>query len=130
MLHILYTVHLALRHRRMLPSAPWVTLSGALLVGLTLGCGSAVRPSPADMPEPSPSRPLAGATVTSDDFDRSPTQSIERTLQGRVSGVTIVSTPDGGIALRIRGATTINGNTEPLFVIDGLPVQADRKSVV
>jgi len=36
----------------------------------------------------------------------------------------ITRTPDGGIAVRIRGATTINGSTEPLYVIDGLPIQA------
>jgi TonB-dependent SusC/RagA subfamily outer membrane receptor len=40
-----------------------------------------------------------------------------------VSGVTVTRTPDGGISVRIRGQSTINGNTEPLYVIDGLPIQ-------
>jgi TonB-dependent SusC/RagA subfamily outer membrane receptor len=75
------------------------------------------------MPDPSPTRPLVGTTVTSDDLDRSPGQSIERTLQARVAGVMITRTPDGGISVRIRGATTINGSTEPLYVIDGLPIE-------
>lgn len=75
------------------------------------------------MPDPSPTRPLVGTTVTGDDLDRSPGQPMERILQNKVAGVVITQTPDGGISVRIRGATTINGNTEPLYVIDGLPIQ-------
>jgi TonB-dependent SusC/RagA subfamily outer membrane receptor len=66
---------------------------------------------------------LTGTTVTSEDFDRATSQTIEQTLQARVPGVMITRTADGGIALRIRGATSINGNTEPLYVIDGQPIQ-------
>lgn len=75
------------------------------------------------MPDPSPSRPLAGTTVTAEDLDRSPVQPVERTLQAQVPGVMITQTPDGWLSVRIRGATTINGSTEPLYVIDGLPIQ-------
>jgi TonB-dependent SusC/RagA subfamily outer membrane receptor len=75
------------------------------------------------MPDPSPSRPLAGTTVTAEDLDRSPGQPIERVLQNHVAGVMITQTPDGWLSVRIRGATTINGSTEPLYVIDGLPIQ-------
>jgi TonB-dependent SusC/RagA subfamily outer membrane receptor len=32
-------------------------------------------------------------------------------------------TPDGGIAIRIRGQHTLNGSTEPLYIIDGLPIE-------
>jgi TonB-dependent SusC/RagA subfamily outer membrane receptor len=42
----------------------------------------------------------------------------------RVPGVWITRTEDGGIAVRIRGATTITGNNEPLYVIDGVAVQS------
>jgi TonB-dependent SusC/RagA subfamily outer membrane receptor len=108
----------------MVSLTPHVALSRALLIGLTFGCVSGnVRPPESDMPDPSLTRPLVGTTVTSDDLDRSPVQSIERTLQARVAGVMITRTPDGGISVRIRGATTINGSTEPLYVIDGLPIQ-------
>jgi TonB-dependent SusC/RagA subfamily outer membrane receptor len=103
-------------------SAPRFAIPGVLLVGLTLGCGS-VKPPVNDMPDPSAHRPLAGATVTSEDMDKNPTQTIEQTLQARVPGVMITRTPDGWLSVRIRGATTINGSTEPLYVIDGLPIQ-------
>jgi len=40
-----------------------------------------------------------------------------------VAGVTVTRTADGGISVRIRGQSSFYGNTEPLFVIDGLPIQ-------
>jgi TonB-dependent starch-binding outer membrane protein SusC len=106
----------------MVSLTPRVTLSGVLL-GLTFGCIGNVRPPVNDMPDPSPHRGLAGTTVTSEDIDASHVQPIEQALQARVPGVVITRTPDGGISVRIRGATTINGSTEPLFVIDGLPIE-------
>jgi TonB-dependent SusC/RagA subfamily outer membrane receptor len=108
----------------MVSNTPRVSLFGVLLVGLTVGCIGNTRPPVNDMPDPSPTRALAGTTVTSDDLDQNPTQSIERALQGHVAGVIITQNGEGGISVRIRGQTTINGNTEPLFVIDGLPIQA------
>jgi TonB-dependent starch-binding outer membrane protein SusC len=108
----------------MVSQTPRVALSGVLLAGLTFGCVSGnVRPPVNDMPDPSPTRALVGTTVASEDLDRTPSQGIEQTLQARVPGVMITRTPDGGISVRIRGATTINGSTEPLFVIDGLPIE-------
>ena len=108
----------------MVSRTPHATLSGVLLIGLTLGCIGRVKPPVNDMPDPSQTRPLSGTTVTSDDIARSPDMPIERILQSRVPGVLITRTPDGWLSVRIRGATTINGATEPLFIIDGLPIQA------
>ena len=108
----------------MVSLTPRVTLSGVLLVGLTLGCIGNVRPPVNDMPDPSPTRALAGTTITSEDLDQNPSQSIERALQGHIAGVVVTQNAEGGISVRIRGQTTINGNTEPLFIIDGLPIEA------
>lgn len=125
MLLLYVQLFLALRHRHMASLTPRVALSGALLIGLTLGCTTGVvRPSPADMPDPSQTRPLTGTTVTSDDMDQSPNQPIERVLQAKVPGVMVTRTPSGWLSVRIRGATTINGSTEPLYIIDGVPIQA------
>jgi TonB-dependent SusC/RagA subfamily outer membrane receptor len=108
----------------MVSLTPHATLSVVLLVGLNLGCIGRVKPPVNDMPDPSQTRPLSGTTVTSDDIARTPEMPIERILQARVPGVLITRTPDGWLSVRIRGATTINGATEPLFIIDGLPIQA------
>jgi len=108
----------------MVSLTPRVSLFGVLLVGLSVGCIGNVKPPVNDMPDPSPTRALAGTTVTSDDLDQNPSQPLEKVLQAHVAGVMITQNAEGGISVRIRGQTTINGNTEPLFIIDGLPIEA------
>jgi TonB-dependent SusC/RagA subfamily outer membrane receptor len=76
------------------------------------------------MPDPSPTRALTGTVVTSDDLDQNPSQPIEKVLQGHIAGVMITQNAEGGISVRIRGQTTLNGGTEPLFIIDGMAIEA------
>ena len=49
-------------------------------------------------------------------------QPIEEALAGRFPGVEVNRTPDGGIAVRIRGGSSILGSNEPLYVIDGVEI--------
>jgi TonB-dependent SusC/RagA subfamily outer membrane receptor len=44
---------------------------------------------------------------------------VEELLAGRVAGVHVLPAPGGGFLIRIRGAN----NPEPLYVIDGMPVE-------
>jgi TonB-dependent SusC/RagA subfamily outer membrane receptor len=101
-----------------------VLLSCAIVAGLTPGCRSSNTPLPPEHPAPSgsPSLPLANTTVSGEDLDRAGNDPIEKTLAAKVPGVMITRTPDGGIAVRIRGNASINGNSEPLYVIDGLAI--------
>ena len=46
----------------------------------------------------------------------------EELLAGRFPGVEVYRAP-GGIAVRIRGATTVYGSNEPLYVVDGMPIE-------
>ncbi|MBA4070328.1 MAG: SusC/RagA family TonB-linked outer membrane protein [Gemmatimonas sp.] len=48
----------------------------------------------------------------------------EQLIQGKVAGVQVVTSnePGAGIAMRIRGGTSINASNEPLFVVDGVPL--------
>jgi TonB-dependent starch-binding outer membrane protein SusC len=51
--------------------------------------------------------------------------SIDQMLQGRAAGVQITqasSEPGGGSRIRIRGATSLTAGNEPLYVIDGMPI--------
>lgn len=100
-----------------------VPMFGCLLAGLICGCASGSGPAPGTG-NLAPSQFEAGSIVTSDDLDRSGPESIETMLQGHVAGVSVTRTPDGGLAVKVRGTSTIMGNTEPLYVIDGLPIQA------
>jgi TonB-dependent SusC/RagA subfamily outer membrane receptor len=47
---------------------------------------------------------------------------MEELLIGRLAGVRVVSVP-GGLLIRIRGASTLMGVQEPLYVVDGMPVE-------
>jgi TonB-linked SusC/RagA family outer membrane protein len=63
-------------------------------------------------------------TVSSKEIQQLPTVSADAAIQGRISGVQITGvdgTPGSAVAVRIRGVGT-TGNTQPLFVIDGIPV--------
>jgi TonB-dependent SusC/RagA subfamily outer membrane receptor len=58
--------------------------------------------------------------LSAEDIQRTPSESIERILMSRFPGVWVARTPEGGLAVRIRGASSINSSTEPLYVIDGI----------
>ena len=47
---------------------------------------------------------------------------VEELLAGRVPGLRVLPTPDGGFMVRVRGITTLHGDAQPLYVIDGIPV--------
>lgn len=76
-----------------------------------------------DAGEGSERSPPDPSTVTAEHIRRQPGESVEQILAGRVAGVWVTRAPDGGIAVLIRGATSIEGGTAPLYVIDGVPVQ-------
>jgi TonB-dependent starch-binding outer membrane protein SusC len=46
---------------------------------------------------------------------------VEELFAGRFAGVVVTRIP-GGISVRIRGGSTITGSNEPLYVIDGMPI--------
>jgi TonB-linked SusC/RagA family outer membrane protein len=65
------------------------------------------------------------ATVKADELTQTPITNIAQGLQARVSGVEITqnsAAPGGNISVRIRGVNSINGSSEPLYVIDGIQV--------
>ena len=50
-------------------------------------------------------------------------------LQGRVAGVQMVTNngePGGGAQIRIRGGTSISASNDPLYVVDGVPLQNEN----
>ncbi len=59
--------------------------------------------------------------------------SIEQAMAGHLAGVNIVNTsgePGAGISINIRGVGSINSDTEPLYVIDGMPYIKDAGTEV
>jgi len=69
-------------------------------------------------------RDLTGAssTVKAEEIAKRPLVRLEEALQGTTAGVNVISPngqPGGGLRVKIRGANSITGTTEPLYVIDG-----------
>ncbi|MBI3217991.1 MAG: TonB-dependent receptor [Bacteroidetes bacterium] len=65
-------------------------------------------------------------TVGADLISRLPLPSIDGALQGRAPGVVVTQNtgaPGEGVAVRIRGAGSINSGNSPLYVVDGVPTQ-------
>src|SRR3954452_14027366 len=69
--------------------------------------------------------PNAVATVSGEELNRAPAQTIESSLQGKIPGAYIQANsgaPGGGYQLNLRGVSTINASVDPLFVVDGIVV--------
>ena len=62
--------------------------------------------------------------VSGADLARSNETNLVAALSGKVSGVTITNSnsPGGSSRIVIRGANSLTGNNQPLFVVDGVPV--------
>jgi TonB-dependent starch-binding outer membrane protein SusC len=57
-----------------------------------------------------------------------PIASVERLLQGAVAGAIVTQTsgqPGGGVSVQIRGSNSITASSDPLYVIDGFPINND-----
>lgn len=105
------------------PASLHASLGLSLVVALLPACahrGGADLNDAGEEPDRSPPDP---STVTAEDIRRQPGESVEQILAGRVAGVWVTQSPDGGIAVLIRGATSVEGSTAPLYVIDGVPIQ-------
>ncbi len=103
-----------------------VTVSGcaaAIVLAATSGglaCAHSASPRvpSLDRPEAKP------GVVHANEVHGTPGRQVEELLEGRVAGVRVVRSPDGDISLRIWGPSSIYGNGEPLYVLDGMPVNA------
>ncbi len=64
--------------------------------------------------------------VAAEDFNTGRVVSAEQLIQGKVAGVQISDNgePGGTNNIRIRGGTSLTASSEPLFVIDGVPIAA------
>jgi TonB-dependent starch-binding outer membrane protein SusC len=71
-------------------------------------------------PETASSPNAATSTVTADQLNQTG-ESIEQQIMKRSPGVWVGKTSDGSIAVRIRGGSSLMGNNEPLYIVDGSP---------
>ncbi len=72
-------------------------------------------------------------SVSAKDIAGVPMASPDQMLQGRAVGVQVSSasgTPGGGVSVRVRGSTSINASSDPLYVVDGIPIVSSNLSAV
>lgn len=73
------------------------------------------------------------ASVNSESFKDQPVLGLEGALQGRAAGVQVTQnsgTPGSGIAVRVRGSSSLTASNEPLYVVDGVPINTGNFSQI
>lgn len=70
-------------------------------------------------------------SVKIDENQAAQSGSLDQLLQGHAAGVQVVSNsagPDAGVTVTIRGASSFNANSQPLYVVDGVIMNIDSSS--
>ncbi|TKB96251.1 SusC/RagA family TonB-linked outer membrane protein [Pedobacter cryophilus] len=70
----------------------------------------------------------ATSTINAERIDQLSVTSIDQALQGRLTGVDFGTTsgdPGAGMAIRIRGTSSISGSAQPLIILDGMPYETE-----
>ena len=98
-------------------SASNIFVQAGIVVAVLTACSHSAKPKGS-------TPPARDADVTAEDMRTSPERSIEQQLMAKVPGITVSRTSSGGLAIRIRGGSSLYGNNSPLYVIDGLAVEA------
>lgn len=65
------------------------------------------------------------STVSTKDLEERPITSAGQAIQGKVAGIAVIQPsgmPGGDLSIRVRGTTSFNGSNDPLYVVDGVPV--------
>ena len=98
------------------------------VAAVSSGCAHVFLPVTAPVDTPCEGRARAGewgtnavSVLCAEDFEGTPAFQVEEWVEGRVPGVWVVRRR-GGLSLLIRGPTSILGDNEPLYVLDGMPL--------
>mgnify|MGYP000860850558 CR=1 FL=1 len=72
------------------------------------------------------------ASIRSEELTKTNPSTLAEALQGKVAGVRVNSQsgePGSGVNIEIRGANSINAGSQPLYVIDGIPMDVNENEV-
>lgn len=70
--------------------------------------------------------------INAENLKNIPQAGIEQLIQGRAAGVSITQNsgqPGSAVSVRIRGVNSLQGSSEPLYIIDGVPVSGDSRNI-
>lgn len=68
------------------------------------------------------------SSVSAEEMRNAVASTFDQVLQGRTAGVMVMKNsgkPGAGVSIQIRGVNTLQSSSEPLYVIDGVPISAD-----
>lgn len=71
------------------------------------------------------------SSIDPESLENIPQVSLDQMMQGRAAGVSVTQNsgqPGSAVSVRIRGVNTITGSSEPLYIIDGVPVSGDSNN--
>ena len=71
------------------------------------------------------------ASVGSEEIEQTNQQDAVSVLQGRAAGVQVTSNsgaPGGAMTIRVRGNSSLNSGNDPLYVVDGVPIESNSLS--
>jgi len=70
------------------------------------------------------------AMITNESFNKGAIANPQQLLAGKVAGVAITTdgSPGGGADIRIRGESSLGASNNPLFIIDGIPIEGGETS--
>jgi len=79
-------------------------------------------------------RDLTGAVaqIKAEDIRGFAVTGFDQAIQGKVAGVTVVNNsgePGGNVSIKIRGVGSINGNSDPLYILDGIPSEGGLNAI-
>lgn len=71
------------------------------------------------------------SSISSKDLENLKVASFDQMMQGKAAGVVVSNNsgePGGNVSVKIRGASSLTGTNEPLYVIDGVPISGDARN--
>jgi TonB-dependent SusC/RagA subfamily outer membrane receptor len=95
----------------------------ALAATAIVACHASSAPSHGATPARRADADEHARTATAEDWQGTAPTRAEELFVGRFPGVRVVGAP-GGMSIRIRGANSIYGDNAPLFIVDGMPMDA------
>lgn len=73
------------------------------------------------------------STVKSEDLVNNGATAIDQAISGKITGALVQQNsgdPAGGISIRLRGPSTITGNSDPLYIVDGIIISNSSSELI
>ena len=99
----------------------WSYASAAALVMFCLAAACRTTSRPTDQ---TLGNGTSRSAASDSEWTGNPATRVEELFVGRFPGVRVFYTPGQGISVRVRGSTSVMGTNEPLYILDGFPIES------